>query len=569
MSSIPQQRPGGSVILTQFKAARERERRQQAAQAELQQAMRALHRGPGLRRPIRAATPAPVAEAAFEVVSGQRAFGAAETDRLTGNWVSWNTGINADLERGLATLRARSRDWCVNTDMGRRYLQLVEDNVIGSCAPRLQMRITIGNTTELDTIANQAIEDHWARWGEDLCEVTGQVSWTDVCKTEATGAARDGEFLVRHVRDRALPYGYQVQLLDIDRLPISSQALAGAVGGNVIRLGVEINKAGRPLAYHLYSAHPADGSSTVAPKPVAERVTADQVLHAFVLKRAEQLRGYPWTAQILRRANTLHTYEGYAVEAARIGAAKMGFYKVDKDAAQGGEPLTVEDYRDATGELIQEVEAGMIEALPPGVDFESFDPDYPHENFDQFVTKFERRISAGLGVAHHNLCGDMTGVNYSSARIAELAEREMWRSVQRWFIRRFVRPVFAEWLRMALLKGAITLPNGSALPAEKYERFLAAATFQPRGWTWVDPRADMQASDMALKNNLTSERRIVEERGEDLDEILLERKRYREQLEKLGLPPPGQLPAGAAPGAPGAATPKPADAGDNEEDNDA
>jgi lambda family phage portal protein len=527
----------GSPILTAWKADRERQRREEASQAELRKAMAAM-RGHALRSAPRRAKAAPtyIPEPAFGIVSGERAFTAGESDRITSGWTSYSTGINADLERALPTLRARSRDWAVNTDSGRRYVQLVKDNVIGSKAPRLQVRATLANSDTLDEIANTAIETHWERWCErGLCDVSGMLSFTDLCRTNVAAAGRDGEFLGRHVRDRNLPYGYALQALDVDRLYPGNGALSQAQGDNLIRLGVEINKYGRPQAYHLYSAHPGDGAAGLAPKPMAERVPASEIWHGYVVERPEQVRGYPWTASILKSANILDKYKEYALVAAKIGAGKMGFYITDKDAPSG-EPPDFEDYKDATGALVQDVEAGMLEALPPGVTFETFDPDYPHQNFGSFVTTGQHGIAAGLNVAHHNLTGDMTGVNYSSARIAELAEREHWRGLQLWFIEVFVRPVFLEWLRMALLTRSITLPSGAALPADRFDKFAQAASFQPRGWAWVDPEADIKASSMAIANNLRSHRQITDEQGVDLDTVLTDEAAFYARRKALGLP---------------------------------
>ena len=560
MSSVPHHnlsagpfRP--SRTLEDFAAANRAKRAQrQATQVLIDEAGQlAEFRRQGLSIPRARQRRAPAAQPdqastgpAFAVIDGARAFGAADTDRLTSNWGSANTGINADLERALPTLRARSRDWVVNTDIGRRYIDLVKDNIIGAAAPRLQVRATLTGTDVLDEAANTAIETHWARWCE-RADIGGRLNFTQICRVNVGAAAREGEFLNFRVRDKMLPYGYALQLQDVDRIQHGNGALASAVAGNIVRLGVEINPRGRAVAYHLYNHHPGDGAAGLASAAQSQRVLADSVFHGFVYERAEQVRGYPWTHAILRRANALQTYEGYGLEAAKIGAAKMGFYTVDKDMVDGG--MTLDQLKDATGELVQDVEPGMLEALPPGVNFESFNPDYPHQNFSAFVTKFERGISAGLNVAHHNLSGDMSGVNYSSARIAELAERDHWRGLQRWFIQCFVQPVFEEWLSSALGQREITLPSGAPLPAERFEKFRAAATFQPRGWRWVDPSNDMKAAGMGLSNNLTSVRQIVEEQGGDLDEILLDQQRYRQRLQALGLPIPGDVPAAAEPAA--------------------
>jgi lambda family phage portal protein len=247
---------------------------------------------------------------------------------------------------------------------------------------------------------------------------------------------------------------------------------------------------------------------------------------------------------VLKRANLLDQYEQYAAVAAKIGAAKMGFYTVDKDMVDGG--MSLDDLKDATGNLVQDVEAGMLEALPPGVDFKSFDPDYPHQNFGSFVDQCQRGLAAGLNVAHHNLSGNMAGVNYSSARIAELSERRHWRALQRWLIDTVVQPIFEDWLEMALLTQSIRLPSGVALPAERASKFATAAKWQPPGWAWVDPEGDIKASAMAATYDMRSLRQITDEQGVDLEDVLADKVALRDKYVAAGLPVPPWLGGGAA-----------------------
>jgi lambda family phage portal protein len=531
----------GSRVLAEFNATRQRERQQLAAEREMRQAMQTFrrHNGPAtVRRPV-AAFAQDLPQPAFGQISGQRAFAAAATDRVTAGWTTAGTGINADLEAALGAMRARSRDWCVNTDIGRRYISLVQDNVVGNDVPRLQVRAMLSDGKTLDEVANTAVETAWWQWCQrGSCEVTGQLSFADLCRAVIAADARDGEHLVRRLRSSSLPMGYQLQLLDVDRILLTSAA--GQAGRNTVRMGVEIDKLGRKVALHLHSNHPGDSAGLPPQGAVADRLEASQVFHDFLVERPEQLRGYPWTAAVLKSANQLATYKTYALVAAKIGAAKMGFYVTDKEAPSGEAP-SFEDYKDATGQLVQDVEAGMIEALPPGTTFETFDPDYPHQAFESFVLGHERGIAAGLNVAHHNLSGNMTGVNYSSARIAELAERSHWRGLQRWFIDAFVRPVFNEWLQMALLSGAITLPSGARLPADRFAKFAQAAAFQPRSWAWVDPKNDAETAVLMLSNDMRSLRQINDEQSVDLEEVLADKKRLVERYRADGLPLPAWL----------------------------
>jgi lambda family phage portal protein len=562
-----------SRVLVDFAAAQEAKRRQQAAARDNARAMgefRRHSRGNPARKALDTAL-ADLPQPAFTRVSGERshaahparaevaerAFAAAHSDRLSAGWVVFNTGINADLEAALGALRARSRDWFMNTELGERYGNLVADNVVGAEPPRLQMRLRLPGSDQLDEVTNTAVEQAFADWClPGHCEVTGRLSFGDVCRNVAEGTARDGEFLLRHVRDRALPFGYQLQLLDVDRIDTARNVAPSVAGTNGIRLGVEINPYGRAVAMWLTNGHPGDTGGGFGPSLVSDRVTMGDLLHGFVQRRPEQVRGYPWASAVLMGANSLHSFQQYAMVAARVGAAKMGFYTVNPDVA-GEVETTWEQLRDATGELIQDVEAGMLEALPPGVDFKGWDPAYPHQAYPPFVKDAKRGIAAGVNVAEHNLTGDMTGVNYSSARIAELTERRHWRALQRWLVNSFVRPAFSQWLRMALATQSIVLPSGQPL-TRSHAELLRAAEFQPPKWDWVDPQSDTSAAAMEMTYDMRSPYAIGNQMGIDLDETLRDKARLKARYEALGLPVPPWLGGGQPMTAPG--TPKPAPA---------
>ena len=516
----------GSRVLNEWRAGRERERMAQRIRDERQAALKAM----------------------------QRSFSGGTNTRLFGGFGSPNTGINVDLEARLGSLRAAARDLCQNTGMGRRFEGLVRRNVVGPAGMRLQVRAKLGgqggNAGALDEAANSAVERHWAAWCEiGTCDVTETLSFRELCKLVVACLARDGEYLVRRVRSTSFVYGYRLQVLDVDRLDLTHNVRAAGPGSNTIRMGVEITPEGRPVAYHLTTYHPGDpGSQPVVRR---ERVPASDIFHGFIAVRPEQVRGFPWLHAVMGRVNMLDGFQEAAVIAARVGASQMGFFTQE----QTGPTINADDLADssdATAGLSREVEPGRFDVLPPGVDFKSFNPDYPHGNYDPFVTSAQRDIASGLDLAAHNLTGNMRDVNYSSARIAELAERDVWRDLQEWFKEVFLRRVYRDWLGLALLNRAITLDSGSALPADRLLKFYTASSFQARGWTWVDPKNEAEAAVVAINNRMRSRRAVVEEQGGDLedirDDIVAENQLF------AGLPP---IAASAAP----APSPAPTDTG--------
>lgn len=498
------------------------------------QATRARWREPGsvILREFRAAMQARRAPGAQPFQSPRaRSFDAAQASRLTAGWNGSNLSINALLEQALPLLRGRSRQWARNTGTGRRFLGQVRSGGVGPTGYTLAMRcgdwVREGAqwVFKLDKLANDAIERAWQEWCQPgHCEATGKMSFADVCKLQLEVTARDGEYLTRRLRGHANKWGYALQLLSSDRLDLNHSTTAAE--GHEIRMGVERDEMARAVAFHILRGNPGDPWRGARQ---SDRIPADQVFHDFVLLEPEQARGVPWAHAVLLGAHMLASFEESAVYAARIGASQMGFFT--QGVGDQGPPglVTPQDLGAQAGEgadgkpqLMAEVEPGALDLLPPGVDFKSFDPKYPSEAFDPFTKSRKRDMAAGLDVAYHNLTGDMSDVNYSSARIAELAERDGWRGIAHWFIGSFVRPTFRDWLETALLSGAIKLASGQALPVSRMDKYLSGAIFRGRGWDWVDPQKEVNAAAIARKEGFVTRSQVIAGKGGDFEENVIE-----------------------------------------------
>ena len=452
---------------------------------------------------------------------GTNGFAGGAINRLTSSLASWSGSVNADLDGALPVLRARARHLAANNEHGKRFLTLCATNIVGRQNPRLQVRAMRdqrdpNKPTTLDKAANETIEGHWDKWGR-TCDLSGRhKTLYSLLRTTVKGVARDGEAIIRVVRNRSLPYGMALQLLESDRLDEGLNARLD--NGNVIRQGVEIDSALRAVAYHIKTSHPGDSYS--AGRPGAERVPAGEVYHLFTADRAEQVRGITWLHAVIMRGSIIHNFEESAVVAAQIGASKIATLERSEDSADMGPGGGLAD--GISGGLPQiKAEAGEMFELPPGYTLNSWNPEYPHQNFESFLKACLRGLAAGMDVAAHNLTGDMTDVNYSSARIAELAERETWMIAQDWLISSFMQPLYEDWLALNLLSGNITFPvSGKAIPADRFEKFRSASRFQGRRWSWVDPLKEAEGNLKMLEAGLTSRTRLASEQGEEFDDIL-------------------------------------------------
>jgi lambda family phage portal protein len=471
----------------------------------------------------------------------RRDFAAAQSTRLTGGWNARNISANADLYRSLDSLRGRSRDLCNNNDYAKRFLGMVAANVVGGTGVGLQARIYDGPNRP-DEAANNAVESAWAAWcARGVCDVTGRLSLRDIENLVIQAVARDGEALVRKVRGSSAgnPFGFALQVIDIDRLD-TKLVRAPERGLNEIKMGVEVNAFGRAVAYWLRPYHPGEMflvDSAITGSHV--RVPADEIQHVYRADRPEALRGIPWMHSAMIRLNHLGAYEEAAVIAARVGAAKMGFFTTPDGQPPG-------DGEDAEDVPFTEVEPGAFGSLPTGTEFTPFNPDYPHQMFADFVKANLRGISSGMGVAYHALANDLTSVSFSSIRSGTLEERDQWMAIQEWFIECFLEPVYREWLQSALAFGQVKLPNGSALSVTKLDKF-SAHVWQPRRWQWVDPRNDMEANLIAVQQGFKTRTQVCAELGVDFEDVLAQLKREQDKAKELGVELGAPKPAPAAP----------------------
>lgn len=483
---------------------------------------------------VRAATQAQIARAVHVAVGAmqaqKRGFESADVDEITFGFTADNTSIDVDLQQRLERLRGRSRRLAKNNDHAKRYLQMVGCNIVGPEGFTLQARATEPDG-KTDGLANTLLEASFAQWGErGVCEVSGGYSFVDLCTTLAETVARDGEALARIIRGKepGNRWNFALQLIDIDRLPIGMNELRR--DGNAIIMGVEVNRLGRPVAYHIAKRHPQSNYSSMQLSEF-ERVEASEIVHVFRPIRPEQRRGVPWMHTCMTRLEMLGKFETAALVAARKGAETIGFFTTKPDADE--DPLQA-DAEDATGTPIATSVPGSYDTLPPGVDFKPHESQYPTDVYGPFTQWLLRSIASGLGVAYTSLANDLTGVSYSSIRTGALEERDQWMQLQRWFASAFLRPVYLAWCETAITAGAIAYASGAKLPTAKIDKFQAHR-WDGRRWAWVDPQRDINSAIESIKAGLKSRRMVCAEQGRDFEDVVRELAEEKAALDVAGI----------------------------------
>jgi len=481
-----------------------------------------------LRRPAKAAARNYEAAKPSRIAAGFNIFGGSRS-------------ANEDIRWDLRGLIAHSRKQAQNNDYLKAYLSLVRRNVIGANGIKLQNDARNADGS-LDKAANDSVESAWTKWGKrGECSLDGESSWLGIEKLAAQTVARDGTMLLRQYSGRSYgAFGYRVQPLEVDFLDIEMSA--DLPNGNVVRMGIELDGNNRRVAYHMFTRHPGEYLPGRAREKI--RVPASQIICLFRPERPGQLLGVPWAYTALRRLNMLRGYEEAAITAARVGAAKMGFYVQQANAEP---PVDIEGTGEQSeaGHLVREMEPGMMETLPQGWDFKPHDPAYPSGEIKSFVQVVLQGAAAGLDVSYPTLANDLSNVNFSSLRAGKGEEREEWRDVQQWIIESLHEEVFSRFLPMAFLMGQM-----GNLPASKLEKFMQPR-WRPRGWAYVSPGEEANANQREMAAMIRSPQQIVAERGEDLETVFADIAAAKVLAEQFGLDfnpmPPGHETAAPPP----------------------
>ena len=478
------------------------------------------------------------------------AFTAAQISRLTSSWTTDPGAINRWIRWELRTLRARARQQVRSDSYGRAWALAVEQNVGGPCPFELRAKIRT-KRDKPDVLTSRRAELAYKDFSRAaVCDVTGRLSLQAMHRLNVRDWAADGEILIRLYPGDG-PHGLQLQVLDPERLDVELNERYA--DGRAIKTGIEMDVYGRPVAYHILRQHPGEyGLWGQSQNRERERVPADQIIHAFVPEWPEQARGIPSLAASMFRMWHMGEFEQAAVINARVGASKIAAITLG-----GSDEKTLAEGKDSVGNYLSDSGPGEYWVIPEGAELHDWSPQFPDAAIEPFIRALLRGTAAGLGVAYHAFANDPSNVNYSTARVALLQERDMWMTLQQWYVEQVVERIYEAWLLYAPLKGVV--------PVEwTNDRRIRSVRWRVKRWAWVDPLKETQAQAEALSARLTSRTRLADEAGEEFEDILEELAEDQKLAAQLGVVLDAPTPAAAQPSE---AAPSGADDEDSDDDS--
>lgn len=466
----------------------------------------------------------PATDQRHEPTIGKRGFNMAQRGRLTKSWTGRSSAGDANqvIYRDHETLRQHAREQSINSGYAKRFYRLLRQNVVGPNGIQMQSKAEKADGTA-DSKWRRQIESEFKQWAKrGNCDVTGRYSFVVFLWLLVETLARDGEVMVRFVRNWSNRWGFALQILEADRLDTNLNTWLS--NGNRVRMGVEVDAWERPVAYWLKHDHPGDVYRTPGEQDY-ERIPADELRLIFDPWRPHQSRGFTWTHAGATDLHHVDEYAGAELIAAEQGAKITGHYEQD------AEWLEPPDEGEEEGVIVEDIEAGSARLLPFGVTFKPYNNGHPSTNFAPFTKAAVRRIAGAFGTSYNRLANDLEGVSFSSLRSGELDERDFYKCVQRFLIDELLEQVGETWISSAMLTGAVPIPP-------RHFQRLSPIEWLPRGWDWVDPKKDSEAAKLGIETLTDTVSDILRRKGVDPDEhfkrIADDRRRFAEQ----GLPDP-------------------------------
>lgn len=452
----------------------------------------------------------------------RRAYEGAMVSRLTADWVTSSTSADAEIDGSLVRLRNRSRQLLRDNPYAQAARRAIVTNVVGR-GIRMQSRVPMmRGAGRLDKLINDRIEAWWRRYcRKEHVHTAGKLSFPRLLRQAMGAVLESGEVFLRLVPQEfgnsGTPLG--VEIIEADYCDETKTSGPDA-SGNEWRMGVQVNRWGRPIQYRFRTRHPGDVSGSVGYDAVD--VPADQIIHLFLPDRPGQTRGVPMFASTIKRMHHLAGFEEAEVVGKRARSSLMGFIQSPEGELIGD---GVED-----GERVTTFEPGVFKHLAAGETVTVPQLGNADTRYEEFLRPMLRALSAGSAVPYPTVSSDYSQSNYSSSRLERLEVLEWWRSLQDWLIEDVCQTISERAMAAAVAVGTLQLPGYDIAP-ERYE----SVKWFPRGWEFVDPQKEADAYNKLIRSGLRTQAQIVAEQGGDLEDLLTARAAEVERAEALGL----------------------------------
>lgn len=473
--------------------------------------------------------------------SGYGNYGANGTKKSVIGWTHGGGSHREDIEDNIDPLRQRSRDlYYGGSNLATGAIKRLRTNTVGV---GLHLKASINEeilkiTSEQARELEENIEREFAHWADSTnCDMERLDNFYQLQQLALLNALLSGDSfaLMKTTKRTGSIYDLRIELIEADRISTPDTEKVNPLFCE----GVEKNKDGEVIAYHISKFHPLSFTDRnprewVRVAAYGEKTGRRNILHVMNRERIGQVRGVPFLSPVIETIKQLGRYTEAEVLAAVINGLFTVF--IEKESASDdvpfGEAVPEELQVDAEDEGSIELAPGAVIDLGEGEKANMVNPGRPNSNFDPFVIAVIKQIGAALEIPYEILIMAFNS-NYSASRAAILEFFKVVKMYRSWFVTDFCQPIYEEWLSEAVAKGRIKAPGFFNDPIIK-SAYCSAEWSGPSAGQ-LDPTKEVQAADLRVQGGYsTREREARELTGTDFYKNVKQRKREEELLKEVG-----------------------------------
>lgn len=503
----------------------------------------------------------------IDVTPTASAFEAGGQGRDMALWNPSTQSIDSEYLHERDTIVGRARDISKNSPLVAAGVTTVKNSVVGeeySLSLKPKLSLLSRQMKFFDEVweeeYQEEVEELFGLYGESsecLADAEGTKSFTDMIRLGVAISAVDGEFFSTSewIEEPGRAFKTAFQVLEGDRVGDRD----GFSGSEALRAGVEKDKYGRPVAYHIADAHPNDIFSMRAPKwrrvPAKTPWGRPQVIHVFEQSRASATRGISEMVSALKQMNLTKKFEDLTIQNVLMRSLIAMSIESEAPSAEvlkmmGGttDMKAIQDHAKGFLTSVHKMTGGRMNLLGDGVRIPIFHPGTKlNANSvgdggplgSEFEVSLHRKVSGALGLGYEEYSRDFSNTNYSSARASMSMTFRNMRVIKKKTADKIANAIFRNWLEEAIQSGRITSMPVKARGMFLYENMnlaaLSSAEWIGASRASIDELKEVKASLEAVRGGLSTMEEECGRRGLDWRRVFKQLARESKFREKLGI----------------------------------
>lgn len=469
------------------------------------------------------------------------------------DWMPPAESVDAALLPSLRLGNARADDLVRNNGIAANAVALHKDHIVGHLF-LISYRPNWRYLGMRESAAKSFVDEVEAAWTEYCDGIFGEMdaegkrTFTEFIREGVGVHAFNGEIFLQPVWDAETTQVFRTRFKAVSPKRVDTPGYAR--GNRQLRAGVETDRNGKALAYHVCDDDwPVAGGERWTRIPRFLPSGRPAMLHIFEPVEDGQTRGANQFYSVMERLKMLDTLQATQLQSAIVKAMYAATIESELDSEKAFEYITAADNKDtplvnmlanyARYYSTNSIKLGGVKIphLYPGDELNLQTAQDSDNGFSALEQALLRYIAAGLGVSYEQLSRDYSQVSYSSARASA---NESWRYFlgrRRFIAGRLATQMFSCWLEEALIRGVIRAPRA------RFSFWEARSSWSRSEWIGagrmaIDGLKEVQESVMRIEAGLSTYEKELAIMGEDYQEIFRQQVRESEERRAAGLSRP-------------------------------